>query len=87
MKSVGLYQYPFDGTAHSLCQHSPPSLIPACTNDFIFDNCAFELIAPMSVFLSNGSPTINVSMRCFNFRMTSFATPSCTNKREPAQHT
>ncbi len=46
-----------------------------------------ELMAPMSVFLSIGSPTISVSMRSFSFSMTSSATDSCTNSREPAQQT
>jgi hypothetical protein len=49
----------------SLCQHSPPSLIPAFTSDFILLNCALELIAPTSVFLSSGSPTIKCGYTIF----------------------
>ena len=37
----------------------------------MISNCAFELMAPISVFLSMGSPTIKVSSLSFNLRTTS----------------
>jgi hypothetical protein len=53
----------------------------------ILSSCARELIAPMSVFLSSGSPTRSVSMRRASFATTMSATGSWTSRREPAQHT
>jgi hypothetical protein len=37
-----------------------------------FFNCALELIAPMSVFLSSGSPTMSVCMRSCSLRQDGF---------------
>ena len=45
------------------------------------------LMAPMSVFLSSGSPTTRERMRCLSLRITSSYTPSSTKRRLPAQHT
>ena len=41
----------------------------------------------MSVFLSSGSPTLSVPIRFFSLRITLSAMLSCTNNRDPAQHT
>ena len=45
------------------------------------------LMAPMSVFLSSGSPTRRVPRRSFSFSMSSSAIDSWTSSRLPAQHT
>ena len=50
-------------------------------------SCSAELIAPMSVFLSSGSPTRSVAIRRLSRSSTSSATDSCTSSREPAQQT
>ena len=50
-------------------------------------SCSAELIAPMSVFLSSGSPTRSVPIRRCSEAMTSSCTDSCTSSREPAQQT
>ena len=50
-------------------------------------SCSAELIAPMSVFLSSGSPRRSVAMRACSLATTSSATDSCTSRREPAQQT
>ena len=50
-------------------------------------SCSAELIAPMSVFLSSGSPTRSVPMRRCRLAMTSSCIDSCTSSREPAQQT
>jgi hypothetical protein len=60
---------------------------PAFTSSVILPNCSLLLIAPMSVFLSKGSPTRSVANRRFNRASTSPATLSCTSNRDPAQHT
>ena len=46
-----------------------------------------ELIAPKSVFLSMGSPTRRTRSRFFSLAITTSATGSCTNRRDPAQQT
>jgi hypothetical protein len=46
-----------------------------------------ELMAPMSVFLSSGSPTRSVDIRRLSRSSTSSAIDSCTRRREPAQQT
>ncbi len=53
----------------------------------ILASCSAELIAPMSVFLSSGSPSRRVAIRAFSLASTSSATDSCTSSREPAQQT
>ena len=53
----------------------------------ILASCSAELIAPMSVFLSSGSPTRSVDIRRLSLSSTSSATDSCTSSREPAQQT
>ena len=45
------------------------------------------MIAPMSTALSSGDPTRSFSMRARSFATTCSTHPSCTNSREPAQHT
>src|SRR5687768_1263904 len=87
VNNVGLHQKPFPGNEQLLWYISAPSFFPMLRYFSIVSNCARELIAPISVFLSSGSPTINDSMRSRSFLMTSFATDSCTYNLEPAQHT
>src|SRR5437763_1784234 len=66
---------------------SAPSSRPACTSSWIFSSCMRELIAPTSVFLSSGSPTRSVVMRCLSFSISGSAIDSWTNRRElPRQH-
>jgi len=56
--------------AGTFCQSCAPSSWPIWRYCWIFSSCIFELIAPMSVFLSSGSPTIRVCMRSCSFRRT-----------------
>ena len=53
----------------------------------IFSSCMDELMAPMSVFLSSGSPSRRVPRRRFSRSTTRSVTDSCTSSRDPAQHT
>ncbi len=46
----------------------PPSCCPISRYLLMVSSCIFELIAPMSVFLSSGSPTIRVSIRSRSLR-------------------
>ena len=64
-----------------------PSAIPLSTSSWIRASCSRELIAPMSVFLSSGSPMRKVSMRSRNIATTWSWIDSWTNSREPAQQT
>ena len=57
------------------------------TNPRMRSSWADELMAPTSVFLSSGSPTRRSSMRRRRRSSSSSATPSCTSRRDPAQHT
>ena len=50
-------------------------------------SCSRELMAPMSVFLSSGSPSRSVDSRRFSDSSTSSWMFSCTSSREPAQQT
>ena len=50
-------------------------------------SCSAELMAPMSVFLSSGSPTRSVSIRRRSLASSCSATLSCTSSRDPAQQT
>jgi hypothetical protein len=65
--------------------------LPSCIADLevLVDgaSCSLLLMAPMSVFLSSGSPTTSERMRCLSLRITSSYTPSSTKRRLPAQHT
>ena len=50
-------------------------------------SCSAELMAPMSVFLSSGSPRRSVVSRRLSRASRSSAIDSCTSSRLPAQHT
>ena len=65
-----------DDFLHQMSQQSINSGTVNDDNAFILFNCSRELIASMSVFLSNGSPMMSVSRRSFSFRSTSLATLS-----------
>src|SRR5690348_16796386 len=87
VNKVGLQKNPLPGIGQELWYTSAPSFFPMLIYLLIVSNCVFELIAPMSVFLSRGSPTIRVSIRSFNFLNTTSYIDSCTNNLEPAQQT
>ena len=87
VKIVGAYQNPFSGISHGTLQRSAPSATPTSESSRMRSSCSFELIAPMSVFLSSGSPRRRVERRSFSRSTTSSWMFSCTSRREPAQHT
>ena len=62
----------FRDAAGRLIALRPLPAAPIFRYDLIRSSCSLELIAPMSVFLSSGSPTISVSMRSFSLRMNFF---------------
>ena len=67
VKIVGGNQKPCDGSSsHGGDQRSAPSASPTSDSSRMRASCAAELIAPMSVFLSSGSPTRRVAIRRFN---------------------
>ena len=84
---VGGYQKPLLGNLHSGDQRLAPSVSPVFEISCILFSCSFELIAPRSVFLSIGSPTLIKLTLFFNFSSTSSAIFSCSNNLEPAQQT
>ena len=88
MKTVGGNQKPRSGSSHAGCQRCAPSASPASDSSRMRASCSAELIAPMSVFLSSGSPTRSVPIRrcrlAIDLVVRSF---SCTSSREPAQQT
>src|SRR4051812_44035930 len=57
VKMVGANQKPWSGRSQGGDQRSAPSSPPMSDSVRIRSSCAAELIAPMSVFLSSGSPT------------------------------
>ena len=87
VKTVGRNQKPESGSSQDGAQRSAPSASPASASSRIRASCSAELIAPMSVFLSSGSPTRSVDIRRLRDSSTSSATDSCTSRREPAQQT
>ena len=87
VKIVGANQKPCSGIAQSAVQRSAPSASPMSLSSRMRASCAAELIAPMSVFLSSGSPRRSVYSRFFNRSTTSSWIDSCTSRRLPAQHT
>ena len=87
VKIVGANQKPRSGSSHGGDQRSAPSASPTSDSSRIRASCSAELIAPMSVFLSSGSPTRSVAIRRLSGASTSSATDSCTSSREPAQQT
>ncbi len=46
-----------------------------------------ETMAPTSIALSSGAPTRSVSSRAFTLATKASWMPSCTSRRDPAQHT
>ena len=86
-KMVGANQNPFSGMTQSAVQRSAPSCSPMSESSRMRSSCSRELIAPMSVFLSSGSPSRSVDSRCLSRSTTSSCTFSCTSSREPAQQT
>ena len=87
VNTVGGKKNPLSGTGHGDVQRCAPSASPAADSSVILESCSAELIAPISVFLSIGSPSRNVAMRSRSLDITSSSTDSCTNRRDPAQHT
>ncbi|CAB4630759.1 unannotated protein [freshwater metagenome] len=87
VKMVGRNQKPFDGSSHSSVQRFAPSASPVAVIAVMRASCSFELMAPMSVFLSSGSPSRRVARRRVNFSTTSSWMFSCTRSLEPAQQT
>nr|KEO80905.1 hypothetical protein DA06_26375 [Georgenia sp. SUBG003] len=87
MKIVGAYQNPFSGIVQGALHRSAPSSSPIRDSVRMRSSCSAELIAPMSVFLSSGSPSRRVDSRSLSRSMTSSWTFSCTRSRDPAQHT
>ena len=87
VKIVGGNQKPRSGSSQGGDQRCAPSASPASLSSRMRASCAAELIAPMSVFLSSGSPRRSVAMRACSSAMTSSTTDSCTSRREPAQQT
>ena len=66
VKSVGANQNPRSGSSHGGDQRSAPSASPGVGQLPDAASCAAELIAPMSVFLSSGSPTRSCAIRRFS---------------------
>src|SRR3989454_268185 len=64
-----------------------PSATPWPTSLRIRSSCTGATIAPMSIALSSGGPTRSFSIRARNLVTSGSATPSCTSRRDPAQHT
>ena len=60
---------------------------PAGPDPLMRSSCTGATIAPMSTALSSGEPTRSFSIRARSFATSRSATPSCTSRREPAQHT
>ena len=87
VNTVGANQNPCAGSSHGGDQRSAPSASPTSASSRIRSSCAAELIAPMSVFLSSGSPSRSVDIRRRSLRSSSSATDSCTSSRVPAQQT
>src|SRR3954452_25197793 len=82
----GTYQ-PRSGTGQDERQTSAPSLTPEATSSVLRVSCRLELIAPTSVFLSDGSPIFTAAARLSSRATSSSAIGSCTSSREPAQQT
>ena len=87
VNTVGGNQKPCLGSSHGGDQRPAPSASPMSESSRILASCSAELMAPMSVFLSSGSPTRSVAIRRLRRSSTSSATDSWTSSREPAQQT
>jgi hypothetical protein len=66
VKIVGANQKPWSGSSHGGDQRAAPSASPTSESSVMRASWAAELIAPMSVFLSSGSPTRRVAIRRFS---------------------
>ena len=64
-----------------------PSARPASTSRWMRSSCTGATIAPMSVDLSRGSPTVSIGMRARSLATNFRSTLSATSSREPAQQT
>ena len=73
------------GRRHSGCHMTAPSASPASTSAVMRSSCSAELIAPMSVFLSSGSPRRSVLSRRANVNPATL--PGTTLTRVAAQAT
>ena len=87
VKSVGANQYPRSGSSQGSWYISAPSATPTSTRSVIRSSWALLLIAPTSVFLSSGSPTLRLARRTLSLSMRVSYTDSWTSSRLPAQHT
>ena len=87
VKTVGGNQKPRSGSSQAGCQRCAPSASPTSDSSRMRASCSAELIAPMSVFLSSGSPTRSVPMRRCSAGDDLVVHDSCTSSREPAQQT
>src|SRR5450755_3355965 len=87
VKTVGANQKPRAGSWHGGDQRSAPSASPAADSSRILSSCWRELIAPISVFLSSGSPSLREPSLSLSRPITASATDSWTSSREPAQQT
>src|ERR1022692_2231145 len=87
VNTVGGNQKPRFGSSQGGDQRCAPSASPASDNSLILSSCCRELIAPMSVFLSSGSPRRSVPSRSRSRSTRASATDSWTSSREPAQQT
>ena len=87
VKIVGANQKPLSGITQSALQRFAPSSSPIWESSRIRCSCSAELIAPMSVFLSSGSPRRSVDSRALSRSTTSSWMFSWTSRRLPAQQT
>ena len=69
VKTVGGNQNPRSGSSQAGWKSSAPSASPLATSSWMRSSWARELIAPMSVFLSSGSPSRSVARRALSFPM------------------
>ena len=84
---MGANQKPLLGISQGALHISAPSDFPALVNSLIFANWAAELMAPISVFLSSGSPNRRVFIRSYSRFKKSSEIDSCKSNLDPAQHT
>ena len=64
-----------------------PSATPCFTSSSIVFTCTLSTMAPISMHLSRGLPTMSCSMRVLSLAYKVSEMLSSTSKREPAQHT
>ena len=63
VNTVGGNQKPLSGSSHGGDQRAAPSDSPTSESSRMRASCSEELMAPMSVFLSSGSPRRSVPSR------------------------